>query len=178
MKRLTNKKMADDQRREYENRLKNGYPRSLPEERFLKLAAYEDTGLEPEDIEDAMEDCADTLSKAQFVINEINEMGGIDHIRALVEAEKDGRLMVLPCQKGVPLYVLTDDGIERTKCRKIVFMERSGKPFPVVIAHVPNIPSGIAHWEFWNIDFGKTVFLTRAEAEAALKKKEKNNEAD
>lgn len=54
MKRLTDKKEADAQRREYENRLKNGYPRNIPEERFLKLAAYEDTGLEPEEIEDAI----------------------------------------------------------------------------------------------------------------------------
>lgn len=49
MKRLTNKKEAEAQRREYENRLKNGYPRNIPEERFLKLAAYEDAGLDPEE---------------------------------------------------------------------------------------------------------------------------------
>lgn len=42
MERLTDKKEADAQRLEYENRLKNGYPRNIPEERFLKLAAYED----------------------------------------------------------------------------------------------------------------------------------------
>lgn len=50
MERLTDKKEADAQRQEYEKRLKNGYPRNIPEERFLKLAAYEDTGLEPEEI--------------------------------------------------------------------------------------------------------------------------------
>ena len=31
--------------------MKQGYPRNIPEERFLRLAAYEDTGLEPEEIE-------------------------------------------------------------------------------------------------------------------------------
>lgn len=178
MKRLTNKKEADAQRREYENRLKNGYPRNIPEERFLKLAAYEDTGLEPEEIL-GLCSMSDRAKMADLLrLEEYQALSSIDHLREIVQAEKEGRLMVLPCLKGVPLYVLTDDGIERTKCRKIVFMERSGKPFPVVIAHVPNIPSGIAHWEIWNIDFGKTVFLTRAEAEAALKKEEKNNEAD
>lgn len=50
MERLTDKKEADAQRQEYEKRLKNGYLRNIPEERFLKLAAYEDTGLEPEEI--------------------------------------------------------------------------------------------------------------------------------
>lgn len=45
MERLTNKKEADAQRKAYERRIEQGYPRNIPEERFLKLAAYEDTGL-------------------------------------------------------------------------------------------------------------------------------------
>lgn len=49
MERLTNKREADAQREEYERRLANGYPRNIPEERFLRLAAYEDTGLTPEE---------------------------------------------------------------------------------------------------------------------------------
>jgi len=65
MERLTDKKEADAQRLEYENRLKNGYPRNIPEERFLKLAAYED---------------AMPIERAQ----------------ELAQAEKDGRLVVLP----------------------------------------------------------------------------------
>ena len=50
MERLTDKNEADAQRREYEIRLNQGYPRNIPEERFLRLAAYEDTGLMPEEI--------------------------------------------------------------------------------------------------------------------------------
>lgn len=50
MDRLTNKREADAQRKEYENRISNGYPRNIPEERFLRLAAYEDTGYAPEEI--------------------------------------------------------------------------------------------------------------------------------
>ena len=51
MKRLTNKREADAQREDYERRLANGYPRNIPEERFLRLAAYEDTGYTPDEIE-------------------------------------------------------------------------------------------------------------------------------
>ena len=51
MERLTNKREADAQRKAYETRMTQGYPRNIPEERFLRLAAYEDTGLEPEEIE-------------------------------------------------------------------------------------------------------------------------------
>lgn len=54
MERLTNKREADAQRKEYENRINNGYPRNIPEERFLRLAAYEDTGLMPNDVTDMM----------------------------------------------------------------------------------------------------------------------------
>lgn len=50
MDRLTNKCEADAQRKEYENRISNGYPRNIPEERLLRLAAYEDTGYMPEEI--------------------------------------------------------------------------------------------------------------------------------
>ncbi len=45
MERLTNKREADAQREDYERRLANGYPRNIPEERFLRLAAYEDSGV-------------------------------------------------------------------------------------------------------------------------------------
>ena len=38
MERLTDKKEADVQRRKYEIRIKQGYPRNIPEERFLRLA--------------------------------------------------------------------------------------------------------------------------------------------
>ena len=38
MRRLTNKKEADRQREDYKRRLAQGYPRSIPEERFLRLA--------------------------------------------------------------------------------------------------------------------------------------------
>lgn len=54
MERLTNKRGADAQREGYERRLANGYQPSLPVERFLRLAAYEDTGLMPNDVTDMM----------------------------------------------------------------------------------------------------------------------------
>ena len=56
MERLTNKREADSQREDYERRLANGYPRNIPEERFLRLAAYEDTGCTPEEIKKLQDD--------------------------------------------------------------------------------------------------------------------------
>ena len=51
MERLTSKKEADIMRKAYEKSLAQGYMRNIPHERYLQLEAYEDTGLEPQDIE-------------------------------------------------------------------------------------------------------------------------------
>ena len=57
-----------------------------------RLKAYEDTGLEPESVE------ALKLSMMGKAISEITEFDGfpIDRLRELAEADKDGRLVVLP----------------------------------------------------------------------------------
>ena len=89
MERLTNKREADAQREGYERRLANGYQRSIPVERFLRLAAYEDTGLTPEEVSELVKDWSDLRTI-------VGECGGIDHLRKLAEADKDGRLVVLP----------------------------------------------------------------------------------
>lgn len=97
MERLTNKREADAQREGYERRLANGYQRSIPVERFLRLAAYEDTGLEPESVESLK------LSMMGKAISEITEFNGlpIDRLRELAEADKAGRLVVLPSNKAL-----------------------------------------------------------------------------
>lgn len=94
MERLTNKREADAQREEYERRLANGYPRNIPEERFLRLAAYEDTGVEPREVSAIVKEWSDLCTV-------IGECGGIDRLRELAEADKDGRLVVLPSDKAL-----------------------------------------------------------------------------
>lgn len=94
MERLTNKHEADAQREEYERRLANGYPRNIPEERFLRLAAYEDIGLTPEEIKAPFTE--DTM------INLAAQALGVEpsRLRELAAADKDGRVVVLPCKVG------------------------------------------------------------------------------
>ena len=141
MERLTNKREADAQREEYERRLANGYPRNIPEERFLRLAAFEDTGLMPAEVSALVKDWNDLCTI-------VGECGGIDRLRELAEADKDGRLVVLPCKVGGTVYRL--QYIEQTPWRFVM---------------------GVAEIKFaliWLEEFGKTVFLTREEAEKAL----------
>lgn len=87
MERLTNKREADAQREGYERRLANGYQRSIPVERFLRLAAYEDSELEPEEVSALIKDWSDLRTI-------IGECGGLDRLRELAKADKDGRLVV------------------------------------------------------------------------------------
>ena len=62
-----------------------------------RLADYEDTGLYPESVE------ALKLSMMGKTISEIKEFDGlpIDRLRELAEADKDGRLLVLPSNKAL-----------------------------------------------------------------------------
>ena len=55
-----------------------------------RLAAYEDTGLTPEEVAALVKDWSDLCTI-------VGECGGIDRMRELAEADKDGRL-VLPCK--------------------------------------------------------------------------------
>lgn len=106
-----------------------------------RLAAYEDTGLEPDEVNALQKDWSDLCTV-------IGECGGIDRLRELAEADKDGRIVVLPCKVGDTVYRL--QYIEQTPGRFVV---------------------GVAEIKFallWLEEFGETVFLTREEAEAAL----------
>ena len=65
-----------------------------------RLAEYEDTGLEPEKIVFLKNVVDDAFSdKPEFT----------EHIRELLRAEKDGRLVVLPCRVGDRIYRVVDD---------------------------------------------------------------------
>ena len=58
-----------------------------------RLAAYEDNGLEPEDVRRLQKDWTS-------LIITIDEMGCMPHLRELYEAKKEGQMVVLPCKVG------------------------------------------------------------------------------
>ena len=62
-----------------------------------RLAAYEEIGLEPEDMKKAFNEDA-TLKLAGQIL-------GVTpgRLRELAQAEKEGRLVVLPCEIGSPV---------------------------------------------------------------------------
>ena len=123
-----------------------------------RLAAYEDTGLTPEEI-DMDHEAAETL-------RQLCRGCDLDRLEKLAEADKDGRVVVLPCKVGDRLYEVTGrKTISVYKVRAIrvelfgLFIEGD-----IVEGFVWQSLSGISAGEI-----GKTVFLTREEAEKALK---------
>lgn len=129
-----------------------------------RLAAYEDTGLSPESVE------ALKLSMMGKAISEIKEFNGlpIDRLRELAEADKEGRVVVLPCKVGGTVWIAGSvRGVYGAKVRTFFV----GNPSAV---RGTDGDGGIQMIRTTECDvpikdFGKTVFLTREEAEAALK---------
>lgn len=95
----------------------------------------------------------------------VGECGGIDRIRKLADAGRDGRLVVLPCNLCDRLYEVTGrKTISVYKVRAIrVGLFGSFIEWDIVEGFVWQSLSGINA-----VEIGKTVFLTREEAEAAL----------
>ena len=118
-----------------------------------RLKEYEDTGFDPEEIADFMKRWEQTV-----------EIGGmlkkycIDHIRDLLQAEKDGRLVVLPCKVGDHVWA---DGREAIV---VWFLGYKTERY----LHAQFFDNA-KHTDIPFYEIGKTVFLTREEAEAALK---------
>ena len=117
-----------------------------------RLAAYEDTGLEPEEIKvhEAVKYNAGYYHGDEDRCRWIEkELGPIDHLRDLLQAEQDGRLVVLPCKVGDTVYQIDAERVYESEvkwiifdCDDIAFDERA---------------------------IGGSIFLTREEAEAVLK---------
>lgn len=126
-----------------------------------RLAAYEDTGLTPESVE------ALKLSMMGKAISEIKEFDGlpIDRLRELAEADKDGRLVVPPCKVGDRLYEVSGRKTISVYKVRAIRVELFGLfiKWDIVEGFVWQSLSGINAGEI-----GKTVFLTREKAEAAL----------
>lgn len=166
MERLTNKREADAQREEYERRLANGYPRNIPEERFLRLAAYEDSECAPEEV--LPKDKADGIALKLMRFADLESFCSYDRLRELAEADKDERVVVLPVKPVLTpiissmLYIIEDGDIyEDALYEAVVGMSESGKTNVVYTTLSDQMI-------FEQADIGKTVFLTREAAGKAL----------
>ena len=151
-----------------------------------RLAAYEDIGLEPEEIEKILERGTPLEGGTAELMKEYLSLGSIDHLRELVRAEQDGRpkggdtvwtkISIWMDQYGWPdgpypvkLIFIGEGEVstflpDRPYPGKVIFVGVGEKR---ACFHVRDTSGHIIPFDFKQI--GKTVFLTREEAEAALK---------
>lgn len=104
-----------------------------------RLKAYEDAGLSPQACAEARE-IEETLSSCDYSISRMVE---------LMKADKDGRVLILPCKLGTKVYRI-----------RYKIVDYPDKPEPEITTtwFTPE----------YREDIGKIVFFTREEAEKAL----------
>ena len=121
------------------------------------------------------EDPEDCIFKDEIKLYDaVKSIEGIVPFERLLElacADKAGRLVVLPCKVGDVVYGFHQ---ERTILPMVAkWIETDADGWTVAAQYAPMAP------KFYLFsDFGKTVFLTREEAEAALAGKGGTHEAD
>ena len=135
-----------------------------------RLAAYEDTRLTPE----RCAEFARADAEGRYIVMRDAEQEGVARLRELAEADKGGRVVVLPCKVGGTLWVTGRDNVPRE-------MELEAPDIRAVCTDEDNLcmstcnrkPDGFCAYRLRNdgADIGKTVFLTREEAEKALEAK-------
>ena len=125
-----------------------------------RLARYEDTRLFPAEVHSM-------YGEWDAMMSVLNSIGSYDRLRELAEADKDGRVVVLPCKVGQRVFALldTDKHISECEVKQIGMGNKIG-----FIGLEPIGARGREYGVSLN-GFGKTVFLTREEAEKALEAK-------
>lgn len=129
-----------------------------------RLAAYEDTGLEP----DEAEACKVALMGKSLA--EIKEIEGIsvERMKDQAKAEAEGRLLVLPCKVGDRVWLIVQGMSSPMPVPVCSLTWRDGK-WSINADREETEPPKVVGFQI-----GKTAFLTREEAEAALRKEPDN----
>ena len=131
----------------------------------LRLAAYENTDLEPEDILRILEAYGRGMTLRTESAQRLEIVKGIqtDRLRELAQADREGRCVVLPCKRDDVLWTFHTYPSKR-----------------VYSFHVTDLSTlngrTMLNTDIMGVvdarDVGKTAFLTRAEAEAALRREQ------
>ena len=105
-------------------------------------------------------DHADRLAAIEDILGDEYDLG---KLMELVQAKRKGRCIVLPCKKGDTVWRIVHDAaphITKDRCTDIKYENRD------IWVHLigDRVMGG------WN--FGKLLFLTREDAEAALRRKQ------
>lgn len=132
--------------------------RKMARDLYGRLKAYEDTGLEPE----AVETVKLALAAKHMVDLETLNNTPISRLVELAEADKDGRVVVLPCKVGDILYRVFAGEIFEHRVGSMKYFAIQGRWDIETYPFCPCVESSI----------GKTVFFTSEKAKKALQEME------
>ena len=100
------------------------------------------------------------VDMAKDALREVDKIGGLYRLRELVQTDREGRCVVLPCAIGDPVYIIRwHIGSAAMGDETYRFVDSFPARFGVEMLG----------------DFGKTVFRSHAEARKALEKEENRN---
>lgn len=138
-----------------------------------RLAAYEDTGLEPEEV--LPKDKANEIALKLMRLADLENFRSYTRLRELAEADKAGCVVVSPCKVGDTVYEVTNrKTISEYRIKEIcVELFCTFIKWDVVAGFVDKSIFGVSVDEI-----GKTIFLTREEAEKALEARKDGDETD
>ena len=125
-----------------------------------RLVEHEDTGLTPKEVT-ALGELFNYALKESKTLTE--QLTLLKHIRELAEADKDGRVVVLPCKVGDGLWTFCSHPVEQVYSFTVTDISTlNGRTL------LNTSRCGVMDAR----DVGKTVFLTREEAKKALQEME------
>ena len=110
------------------------------------------------------ESVGDIVRRLAAIEDALGNEYDLDELREMVQAKREGRCIVLPCKKGDTVWRIVHDAaphITKDRCTDIKYENRD------IWVHLigDRVMGG------WN--FGKLLFLTRQEAQAALRREQK-----
>lgn len=126
-----------------------------------RLAAYEDTGLTPDEVNKVRMD-----TEAGYMRSIARAYGiDVERLKELARADREGCVVVLPCKVGDTVHWVHNKAITRCRVYRIqtnrkgifICLRGDGKSYGAFRA---------------DLTIGKTVFLTHEEAEEALRRDE------
>jgi hypothetical protein len=117
-----------------------------------RLAAYEDSRLSPEDAANL------------HAILRLGDGMTLMRLRELAVADQEGRVIVLPCKVGHRVFALLDTDKHISECE----VKQIGLGNEIGFVGLEPIGARGREYGVALNGFGKTVFLTREEAEKAL----------
>ena len=123
-----------------------------------RLKAYEDRGCEPEEV--LPKDKADEIALKLMRLADLEILCSYDRLRELAEADKDGRVVVLPCRVGDKVWFETYKNSARD-CIGIQPHEVARISVDIIV------PGEIVDTGIPVDQIGVSVFLSEAEAVAA-----------